>query len=287
MKLLNLKIIFLSSILLCLNNVYAQERENSMKTSFFNENWLNAIISIETRDKENKFYHQGTGFLVKTEKGKIILVTASHVIKDKQNLQYRRTDVENEEIIITDSELANAGAGRWFFSENYDLACRLFGWPSEKKAPTVIPINKTLPTESLQPGAPLLVLGFPSGLKAEFYNKPLARQGMIARSEKDKIIIDAFVFPGNSGGPVVYVPFLKVSGAIQSPLVNEEMLIGVIASYIPYQEKAISPHTGRTRIMFEENSGLSEVIPIKAVKDLISREDIKRQEDKFIKANNN
>lgn len=287
MKLLNLKISLILFIVLWVNIVYAQEKESSKRTSAFNENWLNAIISIETKDKENKVYPRGTGFLVKTEKEEIILVTASHVVKDKQNLQYRRIDVENDEIIITDQELINAGAGQWFFSDTDDLACRFFGWPSAKKPPTVIPLDKTLSPEDLQPGAPLLVLGFPSGLKKEFYNKPLARQGMIARSEKDKIIIEAFVFPGNSGGPVIYVPYLKFGRAIQSPLVNEEMLIGVIASYISYREKAISPHTGRTRIIFEENSGLSEVIPIRAVKDLISREDIKQQEDKLIKANNN
>ncbi|MCK4809776.1 MAG: trypsin-like peptidase domain-containing protein [Candidatus Omnitrophica bacterium] len=279
------KFVIIIFVSLFLQNTYAQEKKGSVRTSFFNENWLNAIVSVETKDKENKIYHVGTGFLVQTEKQKVILVTASHVIKDKENLQYRRIDDKNEEILITDQNLINAGAGKWFFSENYDLACRIFGWPSDKKTPTVIPIEKSIPVEDIHPGAPLLVLGFPSGLKAEFHNKPLVRQGIVARSEKNKIIIDAFVFPGNSGGPVVYVPFLKVSGNIKSPLVNEEMLIGVISSYIPYQDKAISPQTGRTRITFEENSGLSEVIPIKAVQDLISRQDIKKQGDKFIEAN--
>jgi len=280
MKIKNIKfIIIIIAIIFLTYSTYAKSEENAMKTSFFNEKWLDAIVSIETKDIEGKIYHQGTGFLIKSAK-QTILVTAAHVIKDKNNLQYRRIDIKDEEIIIEDKTLIDAGAGNWFFSESYDLACRFFGWPSEKKGPTVIPIEKTLSVEDLQPGAPVLVLGFPSSLNAEFYHKPLARQGIVARSEKKKIIIDAFVFPGNSGGPVVYVPYLKVGGPLQSPLVNEEMLIGVIASYIPYQDRAISPQTGRTRITFEENSGLSEVIPIKAVQELISREDVRKQEEK-------
>ena len=87
--------------------------------------------------------------------------------------------------------------------------------------------------------------------------------------------------PGNSGGPVVYVPSIKLGEDFTSLLINEQKLIGIIASYIPYQEVAISPQTGRPRVIFEENPGLSEVIPAKAIKDLISRDDFKKQEEKL------
>lgn len=73
-------------------------------------------------------------------------------------------------------------------------------------------------------------------------------------------IIDAFVFPGNSGGPVIIKPELM---AIQGTLpMTETRLIGLVKSYIPYRDVAISPQTGRTRVIFEENTGLTNVEPV-------------------------
>jgi hypothetical protein len=62
--------------------------------------------------------------------------------------------------------------------------------------------------------------------------------------------------PGNSGGPVIYSPALKIGQGLNSPLINDEELIGIVSSFIPYQEPAISPQTQRVRVVFEENSDL-------------------------------
>lgn len=288
MKLItNFKIIIILSFFLLFfsKGVYPREGNEDMRTSIFNEKWLDAIISIETVDEKGNIKPKGTGFLIQTKDNHNVLVTASHVVRDENNkiydkLQYRRSDIDGDRATITEEELLKAGAGNWFFSESHDLACRFFGWQTGKKGLTVIPIDSILKIDDLQPGAPLLVLGFPTGLRSDFYKKPLARRGMISRADEN-IIIETFVYPGNSGGPVVYVPVLRLGQGLNSSLVNEEKLVGVITNYIPYQDIAISPQTHRPRVIFEENSGLSEVIPAIEIINLISREDFKKQEDKF------
>jgi S1-C subfamily serine protease len=115
-------------------------------------------------------------------------------------------------------------------------------------------------------GDGIFVLGFPLGLVGENRNYVIVRQGAIARirdayaSASGDILIDATVFPGNSGGPVLTRPeVVSVQGTAAT---GRCALLGVISSYVPYRDIAVSPQTGRTRVVFEENSGLASVIPI-------------------------
>ena len=119
-----------------------------------------------------------------------------------------------------------------------------------------------------------MVLGNPFGLRAKDHSKPIARRGSVGRVDADCIVVDTFVFPGNSGGPVVYVPAVKLSGSISSEMVNEERLVGVVSSYVPYIETAVSPQTGRARISFEDNSGLAQVVPAEEMRALVGRDDV-------------
>ena len=51
--------------------------------------------------------------------------------------------------------------------------------------------------------------------------------------------------------------------------VAASLLVGVVASYIPYRDVAVSQQTGRARVVFEDNSGLASVVPIQYLIDLI------------------
>jgi hypothetical protein len=117
------------------------------------------------------------------------------------------------------------------------------------------------------------VLGFPMGLVGEERNLAIVRQGVLARvsdallNPSHNYLIDAFIFPGSSGGPVILKPELthiKEAKPIPMPF-----LIGLVKEYVTYQEFAISAQTRKPRIMFEENSGLAEVIPIDRVQECI------------------
>ncbi|MBM3127600.1 MAG: trypsin-like peptidase domain-containing protein [Chloroflexi bacterium] len=118
------------------------------------------------------------------------------------------------------------------------------------------------------------VLGFPMGLVGQHRNTVIVRSGTLARvrdllARSSKIfLVDAFVFPGNSGGPVVLKPeAVAIEGT--KPQVAP-YLIGVVQAYVPYQDVAISAQTGRPRVIFEENTGLAAVHPVDFIIETIA-----------------
>ena len=98
-------------------------------------------------------------------------------------------------------------------------------------------------------GDGVFVLGFPLGEAGKERNYTVVRQGIIARIQDwlsgnaQTFLIDASIFPGNSGGPVLLKPELA---SIQGTQPNTRCgLIGMVSSYLPYQEVAVSQQTGR------------------------------------------
>jgi|WetSurMetagenome_2_1015567.scaffolds.fasta_scaffold164151_2 S1-C subfamily serine protease len=129
--------------------------------------------------------------------------------------------------------------------------------------------------ENISEGDFIYVLGFPMGITGVSDRKNvISRSGTIARirnlfeGQGKDFIVDAFVFPGNSGGPVVSKPeMVSIEGTKPHTKAN---LIGIIKSYIPYRDIAVSIQTQQPRIIFEDNSGLSEVIPVNAILESIA-----------------
>jgi S1-C subfamily serine protease len=123
-------------------------------------------------------------------------------------------------------------------------------------------------------GDGLFVLGFPMGISGTLVrNYVIARRGSIARisdvldGSSKTFLIDAFVFPGNSGGPVVSaVDITAIEGTKPQ---TAAYLIGMVKGYVPYADVAVSQQTGRPRMVSEENSGLAEVIPVDFINETI------------------
>jgi S1-C subfamily serine protease len=123
-------------------------------------------------------------------------------------------------------------------------------------------------------GDGLFVLGFPMGISGTLVRDyVIARRGSIARisdvldGSSKTFLIDAFVFPGNSGGPVVSaVDITAIEGTKPQ---TTAYLIGMVKGYLPYDEVAVSQQTGRPRMVSEENSGLAEVIPVDFINETI------------------
>jgi S1-C subfamily serine protease len=126
----------------------------------------------------------------------------------------------------------------------------------------------------LSEGAGIYVLGFPMGLIGQREDYVIVRQGALARVRDvldspapGTFLIDSFIFPGNSGGPVILRPEMV---AIQgTKAIEKAYLLGMVKSYLPYTDYAISPQTKRVRVSFEENSGLAEVIPAEFIQEAI------------------
>ena len=127
--------------------------------------------------------------------------------------------------------------------------------------------------EGISEGDGVFVLGFPLGEAGHERNYVIVRQGAIARIQHwlkgfDRtFLIDASIFPGNSGGPVLLKPeFTSVKGTRSH---GKCSFLGMVSSYLPYREVAISAQTGRQRMVFEENSGLGIVAPPDVIHEAI------------------
>ena len=126
-------------------------------------------------------------------------------------------------------------------------------------------------------GDGVFVLGFPLQLVGGERNFVIARQGIIARiadlldGYTKSFLLDTFIFPGNSGGPVIIKPDLASIRGTKAQ--TDAQLIGLVSSFETYQDVAVSQQTGRPRITFEENAGLANVIPVDQIRAAIAEAD--------------
>ncbi|MCK4618738.1 MAG: trypsin-like peptidase domain-containing protein [Desulfobacterales bacterium] len=249
-------------------------------TTFFDQQWLKAVVSIEKYNDKNEIKPIGTGFLIRSSKGHILLVSAKHVVSEKSGkikkaLAYRINLQNGKGKILQDKQIVSAGGGSWFLSKSADIAVRFMYILFLESDIITIPQNLFLKYENVQPGTPALILGFPMGLRSEEYSTAIVRRSIVSLKEPTHYMIDGFAFPGNSGGPVVYMPAFQIGGITLGNYIKKQMLLGVVSSYIPYRDTAISVQTKRPRIIFEENSGLAIVVPAGELIKLINRDDVK------------
>ena len=122
------------------------------------------------------------------------------------------------------------------------------------------------------------VLGFPLNLVDLNHKNPICRLGCISKISNlyvpgncDKnFIVDAQAFPGNSGGPVILRP--ELTAVVGTKPHARAVLIGILHSYIPYQDNLISQQTNTIVSTSIENSGLTNVHPVDYIKDVIELE---------------
>ena len=121
------------------------------------------------------------------------------------------------------------------------------------------------------------------GLRSVDHAMPIARRGMIGRADSGNLLADLFVFPGNSGGPVLYVPPFGAGGASApgAEVVQHEMLVGMVTSFISYSDVAFSNQTKRPRVVFEENSGLANLVPAWVVKRFITGGEVNAMDEQL------
>lgn len=259
--------------------------------------YLDCVVAIGFPGADDKRNYVATGFLYghfleqladKQKMYRIYLVTNRHVFEGERSAFVRFNPEGGEAAREYAIELVDgAGNKRWFAHEDDQVDVALiginaqrlrdegirFGWfqSDQHTAPRAKAVEV-----SISEGDGIFLLGFPMGLVGESRNFVVVRQGSIARirdcleSKTKDFLIDCAVFPGNSGGPVVTRPeAMAITG---TKPVNRAFLVGIVASYLPYQDVAISQQTRRPRVIFEENSGLASVIPVDYIQDLVQRE---------------
>lgn len=261
--------------------------------------YLDCVVAIGKQIASSKHWI-GTGFLFglfinetpdKQKNYKIYLVTNKHVLEGHDSIILRFNPQDDKPATDYPINLKDT-AGKIFWT----------GHPKKEVDIAVIGINASkLQTDGMKynyfrsddciftrdklieigitEGDFVYVLGFPMGIVAKDRQHVILRNGVIARirdlfeNRSTDFIVDAFVFPGNSGGPVVLKPEMICIEGTKSNLTAG--LIGVIKSYIPFKDVAVSQQTGNVRIVFEDNSGLSIVEPVDYILEAI--EEFKRK----------
>jgi hypothetical protein len=257
--------------------------------------YLHTVAAIGIGDDPDKRSWIGTGFLIgilietkekTSEKAwRIWMVTNKHVLKDLKTIYIKfnsAVDPHSKDYEI--ALISRNGKPNWIGHPNLntDVAViaipvrvltqehRLFGYfRTEEHISTKEDLQKAKITE----GDRVFVLGFPMGLVDSSRQYVICRGGVIARvrdyleGKSTDFLVDATVFPGNSGGPVILCPSaVAIQGT--NPIKKAD-LIGVVKSYVPYADFAISNQTRKPRIMFEENSGLAAVEGVDAILDTV------------------
>ena len=250
--------------------------------------YLKAVVALGVSE-EGDFVHKGTGFLYSHPVWRegdrtqyhTFLVTNKHVLDSGvSDVRFNRIDDERLET----RSIASVASRGWAVHPSADVATIPVSSPGllmdgrDLVKPEVFLGDVGTPSDEekrhIVEGNGVFVLGFPLGLVGMARNYPIVRQGIIARiqdwlrRDEGTFLIDSAAFPGNSGGPVILKPEPVAVRGTQAT--THALLIGMIRSYIPYRDVAVSSQTGKARIIFEENSGLAEVVPVDVIKETIT-----------------
>lgn len=240
-----------------------------------------------TNETINRFI--GTGVLIIIQ-GINHIITAKHVIIDPQT-----NDVTKEMGVFYNKKNGNIGfvplqeinesiGFNWIFHTNFevDLAISPYSITAEQDV-IVIPEQQLLTIENLFETKDVFFISYQPGLENPNKIVPIIRKGAISLIKDDKsFYVDGFAFPGNSGSPVFVSPSpisFDQGGISIGGDKHGDKMIGIISSYLPYNETAISRQTGRVMMVTQENTGLSEVWSLNLLKEICEYDEFKSQID--------
>lgn len=258
--------------------------------------FLDCAVAIGKMDEKGERTWVASGFLyshfIEPADGggklyKVFLVTTRHVLENLRRIYLRFNPIEGEEAQEYALDLLGKnGKKLWWADDDPEIDMAVIPisaqllkehgiqfslFLKDKHSANIEKMSELGVTE----GDFIYTLGFPMGIVGRTRNAVIARSGIIARirdtlsHNSREFYIDAFIFPGNSGGPVVLKPEMLAIGGTK--MVSSAYLIGVVIGYVPYLDIAISEQTMKPRVIFEENSGLAIVQPIDFVDRIITR----------------
>jgi hypothetical protein len=256
------------------------------------------VVFLGRLGPEGRPEWRATGFLIHVS-GAIYLVTAKHAIVNTD------TGEPTDEGLLAWYNLKPGGAFPrslddlkkqgygWLFPEDseVDLAMMPFAIIPATDDLVVIPEAMFAATDQLFETLDLLYVAYQPGTENPTKVSPVIRTGMLSRINDDgTYLLDGTAFPGNSGCPVFVKPSATRFGP-QGITVGGDTLafrfVGVIGSYIPYRDVAVSQQTGRARIEFEENTGLSQVWSVDHLRAITNSPSFKQQVERMKQAAEN
>ncbi len=249
----------------------------------------NAVVPIGLRQMDSSIVWIGTGFLVVKESAPGVynpfLISNRHVMSGCHSFVYAMKEEGSDKVKIL--EAASVGVdGRPLFrvhsNSSIDIAVLSVDAAYIQKERVVFPafnIDKNAMTSTelreagVDDGALVYMLGFTLGLVNNTSKSPLCRLGCVARmseqqiNEQFNILVDIQNFPGNSGSPIILRPeFISVDG---TKALNSSVLVGIVHSYIPYQDQLQSVQLRKVVEVRTENSGIALVHPVEYIREII------------------
>jgi S1-C subfamily serine protease len=255
---------------------------------------LDVVAAVGVEDSEGEDQWIGTAFLynrvlsVEPDRGTQVRgypVTNRHVVEscDVLTILFNPRGLPPTRLQI--ARESDDGTALWAFHPDPEVDVAVTGVLHgrlkqlglvEKLAPLLstqcYPITKMKELQVVE-GDGVFVVGFPLGIVSEPRSRPIVRSGCIARIQDvfdqggDSFLVDAQVFPGNSGGPVFRVPSAMSVTEDSDPGVG---LLGIVYAYAPYSDVAVSPQTGKARVIFQENSGLAYVHTVDCIDQTVA-----------------
>lgn len=295
-KISKLLIIIIVSLFFSIS-VYSDSQEDEIVSPTFNlvNDIKKTVVFLGDINKEGvpKFY--ATGALVKIQ-NIYHIITAKHVIKDRETGELKDGTMlvffNSKDGNIKSRPISNAKTElnvNWFFHRNteVDIAIIPFAIDVDEDDMLVIPDDLFLLLNNICELHDVFFLSYQPGIEPIKKISPIFRSGIISIiNDNNTFYIDASAFPGNSGSPVFTKPspitFSKDGISIGGDQIGGKF-IGIIGEYITYREFAISDQTGRVRVIFEENTGLSKVWSIDLINEIINSDKFKEQLERIQK----
>ena len=245
---------------------------------------------ITDKDGKSEVHFFGTGSLVSIQ-NIFHLVTAKHII---EGFQKAKPDGDIKVFLNTKAgkikavsinELRKKLNVDWMFHENkvVDVAIIPIELDIQGDDIAVIPESAFEATDKIFELTDVFYLSLQPGIISPGRINPIIRQGMVSIINDDKTFyIDGFAFPGNSGSPC----FLKFSplfydkngpGFFTPDTNNGFKFLGIIGEFLTSKDVAVSQQTGRPRVIFEDNTGLSRVWSVNFLREIIDSQVFRNQ----------
>lgn len=275
-----------------------RKQKRSSQMALIPNQFIDAVVAIGVAtDSPGAPQWIGTGFLVGrlVSKGEgqrgyqLFLVTNKHVLAGKQSILFRFSLEESGQAKDFRYSLTNSGGNSTWSghpsddvdvavialspAELRDLGTKVAFFQEDEDFFTITRMGEAGVSE----GDAVFVLGFPMGIVSDDWKDVIVRGGTIARvrdalaGRAKTFLVDCQVFPGNSGGPVITKP--ELIGLPSTKQNNQAALVGIVTSYLLYEDIAVSLQTNKPRVVFQENSGLTQVVPVDSIIEAMDRWD--------------
>ena len=240
------------------------------KYSKLDKKIYNSVVGIAIYQKNLKIFSTiGSGLLFKF-KNDFYLVTNKHVVDNLNSFYVAFHDAdfidESRQIFVN---LKDYSTFKRFYHKTSEVDICIFKiskYVFHNKSLDLIQIeNYALTVQEMESlnfyeTREVVVLGHPISVSSGYGLHPIVRTGsisqvsyMYSRNFKHKhFLIDAFAYPGNSGGPVIGI----VEKIVDDKLVYENCIIGIVQSVVMYNNI---------------NTGLSSVIAFEHVLEAIQQ----------------